>query len=163
MPISDPFNIPWVVATIQRLQPARVLDVGPGMGVYGVLLRQYLDIAQERITRSSWRVRIDGIEVYESYRNPIWEYFYDRVEIADFRATVSQIESYDVILLCDVLEHFTKQEGLIILDQCLDKARFVVVTTPRFNFPQGEWGGNPNESHLSTWTVSNSATYPCYA
>ena len=45
MPFSHSAQISTIVGYAERLQPASVLDVGAGMGQYGVLLRNHLEQA----------------------------------------------------------------------------------------------------------------------
>ena len=72
MPLSDVWHIPAVMHFVRAAAPTRVLDVGIGMGNFGLLVRQYGDIGNERLSREQWKLRIDGIELFEPYRNPAW-------------------------------------------------------------------------------------------
>lgn len=149
MPMSDTHHIPAVLHYAFALQPQTVLDVGVGMGAYGFLLRQYLDVGQERIRRADWRVRIDGVEVFEGYRNPVWDYAYDRVVLGDVRAVLPSLGRYDLVLLNDVLEHFERGDARALLREVLSRSAAVVATTPNREYPQGAWGGNEAETHRS--------------
>lgn len=149
MPMSDTHHIPAVLHYAFALQPQTVLDVGVGMGAYGFLLRQYLDVGQERIHRPDWRVRIDGVEVFEGYRNPVWDYAYDRVVLDDVRAVLPSLGRYDLVLLNDVLEHFERETARALLRDVLSRSAAVVATTPNREYPQGAWAGNEAETHRS--------------
>src|SRR5437763_9703367 len=118
MPVSDYRHIPAVRHCVTALRPARVLDVGVGMGCYGMRLRQQLDVSYERVKREDWQVRIDGVEVFENYRNPVWE-MYSTVTIADARDALRRCDNYDLILLNDVLEHFEREEARTMIDLAL--------------------------------------------
>ena len=149
MPMSDTHHIPAVLHYAFALQPRTVLDVGVGMGAYGFLLRQYLDVGQGRMRRADWRVRIDGVEVFEGYRNPVWDYAYDRVVLDDVRAVLSSLGRYDLVLLNDVLEHFEREDARALLREVLSRSAAVVATTPNREYPQGAWAGNEAETHRS--------------
>jgi hypothetical protein len=125
------------------------LDVGIGTGVYGLLLRAYLDIAQERLTRDAWKIRIDGVEIFEGYRNPVWDYAYDEVILDDARNVLKGRKQYDLLLFGDVLEHFERSEARALVDLALLHSSVLIATTPHIEMVQGTWAGNPAESHLS--------------
>ena len=55
-----------IVNTVLELGPTRVLDLGMGTGKYGFLLREQTDLAQGRLSRDDWRMRIDGVEGSEA-------------------------------------------------------------------------------------------------
>ncbi len=50
-----------------------------GFGKYGVLLREVFDIPYERYEKKSWQLKIDVIEGYNGYKNPLHKYVYDQV------------------------------------------------------------------------------------
>ena len=147
MPVSNLLHMPTVVHFVTVVQPRSILDIGIGMGSYGFLLRQYLDISKERLERSDWRVKIDGIEVFEGYRNPVWDYVYNNVVLSDIRLLIDDLESYDVIICNDVLEHFVKDYAILLIEQLLKRSRVLIATTPNRECPQGAWGGNEHEEH----------------
>jgi len=64
---------------IEMLSPDSILDIGAGIGKWGFLCRDRLEFLEGRHDRSAWRTRIYGIEVHAGFRNPIWDYCYDRL------------------------------------------------------------------------------------
>ena len=65
-------------------------------------------------------------------------------------------ESQDVVVMLDVLEHFTKEDGAHVLGELKRIARKkVVVFVPCKECPQGEYEGNPYQRHLSTWVPAD--------
>lgn len=147
MPVSNTLHLPTVIHFVESVEHHRVLDVGIGTGSYGFMLRQFLDISQERVAPESWEVTIDGIEVFEGYRNPVWEYAYDRVVIGDAREALDRVGQYDVVVCCDVLEHFDQAEARAIIAKCLQHGTALIATTPNGAWEQGAWGGNEAERH----------------
>lgn len=147
MPMSNPWHLAPVLHYLGAIKPARVLDVGVGTGTYGFMTRQFFDIGQERIKSEDWKLVIDGVELFEPYRNPVWEYAYNKVMMGDIRAVLPTLENYDVILCNDVLEHFELAEAQELVRGLLKKAPVVIATTPCFDMPQGAWGGNEAEVH----------------
>lgn len=155
MPVSNLLHLPAVVHFAGVIQPSTILDVGVGMGTYGFLLRQYFDIIQGRLQKEDWQITIDGIEIFESYRNAVWSYAYNMVHIGDVRDLVGDLPGYDLALCNDVLEHFELDEATGLLDILLNKCRTVIVTTPNTEYPQGAWGGNEAETHRCLLKVTD--------
>jgi len=61
-------------------------------------------------------------------------------------------ESVDLVVLLDVIEHFTRQSGFRMLESCESLAsKYVLVKTPNGFQPQGPEFGNPFDRHLSGW------------
>lgn len=73
-------------------------------------------------------------------------------------ADVAQVEfspkSFDAVVMMEVLEHLSEQDGLRLLEKAGQWAkRCVIVTTPNGYLPQGELGNNPYQTHRSGWEV----------
>ena len=152
MPYCDPINVPLVVAELQRLNPSSVIDVGCGMGGWGVVVREYLEFWYGRLERKDWHVRVEGVEIFERYRNPLWE-LYDRVHVGDALAFLQSGQRFDLGLCCDVIEHFRKEDGRRLLDAMLNSCDTVLVTTPisfwdEVGIVQQQ---NAHQRHLSLW------------
>lgn len=160
MPTSDYHQISDVMHVIEQVRPGSVLDVGVGFGKWGILCRELTEIYEERLLPASWVKRIDGIEIYEPYRNPLWELAYNNVYIGDARTVIDGLGRYDLIICCDVIEHFEKDEGRKLLGQMLDKAAYVIVTSPRGHAPQGAAYGNEHEAHRSEWGTRDLKNIP---
>lgn len=116
-----------------------VLDVGPGRGKYGLLLREYLNRPPRRI---------DAVELEPSYVDDRLRALYDDVFVGDVLALARALELYDVVLLVDVIEHLEKDDGLELLDRISGRA---VISTPVEFFSNGP-GLPPSEEHRSHWT-----------
>jgi len=149
--VSDASNVPFVATELQRLKPRSVLDIGVGFGKWGVVAREYLEAWRGRFRREEWQVRVEGIEIFEAYRNPVWDAVYDRVHIGDALELVGTLGHFDVALICDVIEHMDKAAGLQLLRRLLDACDTVIVTTPLSFWPQQEEHGNKHEKHISLW------------
>ena len=63
--------------------------------------------------------------------------------------------NYDLILLIDVLEHFEKHQGEVLLHKILRKNDGVLISTPKKPSSQKDAFGNVYETHRSMWTKSN--------
>ncbi len=131
MPQSNAYNIPWIIQLLSQINPKSILDIGVGNGTYGFLCRQYLEIAKRRLRKDEWEIQINGIEIFPEYRNPIWEYFYNDVTLGNILDIAQTISSYDVILLLDVIEHFSKSNGRWLVNELLKKTDYLLISTPR--------------------------------
>jgi cyclopropane fatty-acyl-phospholipid synthase-like methyltransferase len=158
MPISRPETIPFVLHQVIRLNPKSILDVGVGFGINGVLFRSQTDIRMAEIEKDrykNFKVRIDGIEIFQNYKNPIYDYIYDKIYYGDAYDLLDKISyKYDLIYLGDVIEHFEKERGKGFLKKCkkkLNKGGSLIITTPCYFREQTNVLDNDHEKHLSFW------------
>lgn len=158
MPTSDYTQIPDVIRALIESRAETVLEVGVGFGKWGALCREYIEINRGRMP-AEWRSRIDGIEAFEGYRNPLWS-AYDNIHIGDAMTVIDGLGTYDVVLCCDVIEHFEKEDGRRLLEKMLHHGRLVIITSPADESPQDAVYGNPHEEHKSWWTEADFASYP---
>src|SRR5262245_47014859 len=126
MPSSRPNTIPTVIHLLRQLKPQSILDVGVGFGKWGHLFREYTDILEAehepaRYRRKNWRVRIDGIEGHAAYLTPMHRFLYNRIHVGDAAHLLPKLSSYDLIFLGDVIEHFDKATGQVLLEVALAK------------------------------------------
>ncbi len=162
MPVSTSIHISHAVALIGHLNPRSVLDVGCGFGMWGFLCRMYLDISAMRVQPADWRVRIDGLELFEPYIQAHHRTLYNNILIGDIRERAASLEQYELIIAGDVIEHLEKDEGKQVLRQLYDKAQRALLV----NIPLGEgWEhpeahGNPGELHRSQWYPEDFLPYP---
>ena len=153
MPIGSYALVPHVAHALCRRQPRRVLDLGIGFGLYGAVVRQWLDQG----TRP-WRTNLTGVEGFSSYRNPTWD-LYNLIVVGPLQEFLARDhELFDFILLMDVIEHFERSEGAWVLGRCqklLSSRGCLMVGTPAIFMEQGAVSGNEFERHRSLWTVSD--------
>jgi hypothetical protein len=110
---------------IIALKPFSVLDIGSGFGKYGVLCREYLELWDGRQEYNFLR-RIDGVEAFKNYITPLHKFIYNNIYTENIIDLVKKLDyTYDLVLLTDVLEHFTKDEGEWLLKKyCLKTKAF---------------------------------------
>ena len=124
MPVSDPSNKPYAAELIMRLNPSTILDVGPGVGTCGSLIRERLEVD-----------RLDAVEIWAPY---IEKYrlkeIYDNVIISDVRYW--QDFEYDPVILGDVLEHLSFDEAMMLWKN-LSKHAGAILSIPIVHYPQG--------------------------
>jgi hypothetical protein len=160
MPVSLWLGLEDCLDAVTSSQPGSVLDAGIGFGLWGHLLRQYLDVWEGRITRDQWRVRIDGIEIDERRIQVHSRYLYDEVFVGDIRERVPDLgrqRGYDVILFGDVLEHLPKADAVRVLREAVVLAnKRVIVRVPLGDGWRRE-GRTPPDHHRSRWAVGDFA------
>lgn len=141
MPTSNLACAPEVLDLVAGVPHARVLDVGPGRGKYGVLLREYVaDVGT-----------IHAVEAWSDYITPRLEAIYDLVIPRDvMELTTDGLAFYDLVLMVDVIEHLTHDDGEALLD-CITGS--VVICTPRDYFQNPEARTIWTEDHRSHWKV----------
>lgn len=148
MPTSHWKQISHICEALTALQPDSLLEIGFGMGKYGVLAREYLDVWGRYFEPwGSHHTRIEGIEVHDLYLTDIARAAYDRIHLGDARVLLPTLGDYHTILLVDVLEHFTLAEGTVLLAECLRHAPHVLIGMPYLFAPTVEVWGNPHEIH----------------
>ncbi len=166
MPTSLLSTIEPVLRAVVALQPRSILDVGCGTGKYGVLFREYVEIAAQKdnpraCQRDHWKVQIDAVEAFAPYVTPLHHFIYDEVIIGDICEICADLPTYDAVFLGDVLEHLEKARGRRVLEVLYDKAeRGVVVSTPARRYEQCNMFKNKYERHRSFWHPNDFRRYP---
>ncbi|MHB1527475.1 MAG: class I SAM-dependent methyltransferase [Candidatus Dormibacteria bacterium] len=79
---------------------------------------------------------------------------HDEVVEGDLRSITFPAKSFDAVVLVEVIEHMSHEEGERLLEQALTWSRVkVVVTTPNGFWPQGALDGNLLQVHRCGWTI----------
>ena len=135
----------YIRDTIARVCPCAesVLDVGCGLS----LQSRYID-ADRRVGLDIYKPFLDKIETDVPYT----AVNADALDIDKFYAP----ESFDVVLVLDMIEHLDKDTGYRLLEIVEQVAkRLVYITTPRGFTPQNidlwECNGHEYQTHRSGW------------
>lgn len=136
---SHPEHRQWAKARYERLGPETVIDVGAGSGTYARAFRAPGDA-------SHWT----AVEVHQAYidRYRLAD-VYDAVVCADARTYLAGHEA-DLVILGDVVEHVTMDEGRQMLRDAM-RSSAVLLSIPLGRYDQGPLDGNQHEAHLATW------------
>jgi len=162
MPFSESSMLSAIVGFLEARQPKSILDVGIGFGQYGFLARTNLehlnlfewdDHGARKRTREEWLIKIDGIEAFPDYITPVSEYCYNTIYKGDALDVLPTItDKYEMILAIEILEHFSKEDGLRFLELLKGLAsKSVLISTPKI-FIEQNYPANPYENHRSFWT-----------
>lgn len=146
MPFSDSQGKAEIATWVTKIQPANVLDIGPGAGVYSDLVRQN---AQPNT--------VDAIEVWAPYVQQFRLHEkYDTILISDIMVIHPNfIHGYDLVIMGDVIEHLTRCEARAILAELVENNANVVVSFPVLHLDQGDYEGNWFESHRDHWSYQD--------
>ena len=149
MPFSvDAFDH-WVSTMIGILQPATVLDIGPGAGKYGRMVR-------EISAKSEFKTRTTAIEIDASYVETFQlRDIYDEIIIDDALNLIRNPRCrFDLVIIGDCIEHMRKSAGIDLLNFLIYRAGYVCVIYPD-RYVQDDWEGHAAEAHISTWSLAD--------
>jgi hypothetical protein len=119
-----------------------VVDVGPGEGKYGRMLR-----------RVQPDIKLIGLELDAGY---VEQYklrdIYDTVWVSDAAELLDEPErTFDAVIFGDCIEHMRKSIGLDLLNFLVYRSKFIAVKFP-LQMPQNAWQGHKSEAHVSVWS-----------
>ena len=142
MPSCRPDVISGVLYKVMDIKPGTILDVGVGHGKWSILCDEYLRYWTNLVPK------IDGVEIFENYKSPAYG-VYNEIFNCDVMSLVEKekIQNYDMVLIIDVIEHLSKENGFKLLEKC----NKYIVSTPNYWLPQGSSFGNDHEKHISKW------------
>jgi len=140
-----------ILAKIFSDEPLEVLELGCGRD--SVLLR------------TETQIKYTGFEIFEDYAKEIHKKISssENPNITEFKIIQEDFltydfgdKSFDLVIMIDVLEHLSKNDGEKILDIVQDIARkAVLIKTPNGFVHQNEFDGNTPQAHLSGWNIDD--------
>jgi hypothetical protein len=112
-----------------------VLDIGCGHGHYAKLLKHHFSVKN-----------FDGIEVWEPY---IQEYNLNNLYTNIYNVNILNFNFnyYDLIIMGDVLEHLSRDDGVNLINKLASKCTELLVIVPYY-LPQDIVNDNVYEVHL---------------
>ena len=133
----------------------KILDVAVGQGTYHNLFSN-----TDNLISCKWT----GIEIWPRWiRKFNLEKKYDNFFQADVRTfDYNQLNAVDISFAGDVLEHMTKKEAILLVENILNISDNLFISIPIVYMPQGSDGGNPYEEHIKPdWSHEEVlATFP---
>lgn len=162
MPFSNTEQLSPIMAEIANLNPRSILDVGCGLGVYGMLCRIHLDLYHDtefykKLDGSlPWNTRIEGIEGCPTYTPFIPAWAYDQIHTGNALEIVPTMPDnrYDLVLILAMIEHLDHEEGRCLLEHLKRIGKAIILSVPK-NWQAQEITGYPLETHRSHWTEQN--------
>lgn len=138
---SHPENKDYIAGVLRRYRPTKVLDVGPGAGVYLDILRSI-----------DPDIHVTGIEVWAPYIEQFrLRERYDLVLQGDVREL--RHWGYDCVIFGDVLEHMPTEDAV----ECWNSAggSLRILSLPIIHYEQEAINNNPYEVHVRPdWTTT---------
>lgn len=150
MPSSRPFFLEYFCDVLVANKPKSILDIGCGHGKFGFLAREYTDVWNGDYWKR--KVQIDAVEIFPKYIGKLQKEIYDNIYIDDALKVLPKLDKYEMIVCADVLEHFSTDRGIVLLDSIKVKSDFGMVITPVKVSKQKEEYGNKYETHCSQWS-----------
>jgi hypothetical protein len=145
---------------VLKLDPYSILDVGTGFGKYGVLCREYLELWDGRHKYDDFLRKIDGVEAHDKYITPLHRFVYNNIYSEDVLTLINRIDcKYDLSLLIDVLEHFDKAAGRMLLEKLLSKSKGVLISIPKNPSAQKNAFNNEYETHRAKWVKKELSSF----
>jgi len=165
--LSFPENIPQILRAIYILQPKTILDVGPGMGKYGLLIReQDISCKVEKAAHEGGDLKpkddliIDCAEDTEYFltgrHGDVLYKIYNRViaqSIFDIGDVLKE-KKYDAILLIDTVEHWTKEKAIALIEEMTNYSNVIISTPKRTGMYQEHLYGDPRH-HITQFQESD--------
>ena len=139
MPIGNAYATGELISFIEQNhifeQSINALDLGCGIGHNGFIFREMFEIRYLRLQPKEWMHRMEGIEIFEGYKNPVWDYFYDKVTIGDCLKLIGNLmdDNYDVVFATELLEHFEEDKVYFFVENILkklNKGGSLIITVP---------------------------------
>ncbi len=154
-------NISYNIELIRKLDPVSILDVGVGFGRWGILFREFLEVWDNGRYNGNWQRVIDGVEIFPGYIKEYHKYFYDEIYIVNALDFLNDTHNvYDLINFGDVIEHFPKEEGEMLIELALKKGKYVLINIPiGKHWAQDGSDDNPYEEHKSIWYNNDFTKY----
>ncbi len=121
----------------------KILDLGCGThSMVGILPKE--------------RFHTVGVELFDPYLDKAIESKRHAEYIkADMLQVAFDDNSFDAVVLLDVVEHLKKEDGLALLEKAKKWARKkIIVNTPNGFFKQAAYDDNDLQEHLSGWEIS---------
>jgi len=158
VPTSSPSVIPVMLKQMKRASgsPKAVLDIGIGFGKWGFLIRETFEAGpHQRWQREDWRIKIEGIEVFDKYVGPHQRSIYDEIHIGNAFEVIDGLGQFDFVILGDVIEHFTKEQGHELLGKVAKHTKRILISTPLGFMAGGHKQENEHEVHKSGWVAED--------
>ena len=128
-----------------------MLDVGCGKGKWGFLARLNAQFLVKEPPEE-----IVGCDVFLPYLRFVngLGVVYNALVLCDARSLPFRSKVFDIVLVAELLEHLSKEDGEKVLTESERVARKrIILTTPQYPLPQATIDNNVYQQHLSRYTA----------
>ena len=150
MPTSHDLFDHVVQNMLIKAQPSDVLDIGPGAGKYGKILREIELLEKrsiEKVCIEADQKVIERFELPEIYEKVI---HYNAAKLISEMPTLSG----DIAILGDVIEHLPKSVGADLIEYLQYRFRHIFLVIP-IDWVSFEFEDYDHESHVSIWRLDD--------
>lgn len=149
--MCDPALISPVAEVIKNLNPQSVLDVGTGLGKWGLIAREYTDIWHgSRHDKAEWQTKIIGLELQKQKRSA-GPNVYTAIYPGDLKLTylraIEEFGPFDLTLVIGVLDTLTPKDACALLGHLSLASKNILVGYSSKNRPEKK------AAPLSTWSA----------
>lgn len=140
------FYHPFISYFTPIISHKTVLDLGCGRGLTGCLMHGSRDLKGTKLI---------GLEINQKYINECKKHgIYDKIIKHRLPGIPLDGKSVDLIFCIEVIEHLTKEDGILLLEEIdrVSRGR-VIITTPNMFFHTLE--GSKEDEHKSLWSIKD--------
>lgn len=129
--MCDPSLVTPTIKAIQDLSPTSLLEVGVGVGKWGVLVREYVDGWNHgKRSKDSWQTKIYGLELKPGSRVPSWDVYnavFPGTAKRTHPAAIDHFGPFDLALIINVLEDLSASDATELLRNIMFASQNVLV------------------------------------
>lgn len=145
MPHSDNYFNSQIEQILKKFNYHQYLDVGPGYGKYGRMIREFKPDANLMAIEADWTYIL---------RFKLWR-VYNQIHFAKVENFFSQPKRFDfqteMVIIGDCLEHLKKSDGLDVINFLIYRCKHMIVVYPQ-KYIQFDLKRHTSEAHRSVWT-----------
>ncbi|MFL0266761.1 glycosyltransferase family 4 protein [Candidatus Clostridium radicumherbarum] len=136
MPLSYRELMPHIIKRVTLESPLSILDLCKYPMGHAVL-------AEENLNNSRSSLIVDRIDFDKSNNYLLYKNIYNQIYDGNIIDNIDSMSNYDVILISNVLEHFSKDNGFLLIDKLLRHTnKMLIITTPK----------SLDDKNLSRWS-----------
>jgi len=146
-------NIPIILKAVAESGAKTILDVGAGMGKYGLLIReQHLSMQAEAGSLYPIdKLFIDACEDTPYFtKRPAVKAIYNKVITESYFGILGKARYYQLVLLIDIIEHY-KKESIMVALKLLPRTQILISTPKQVTMYKKHYYGD-RRHHVTQWT-----------
>lgn len=147
MPDSSYKALTQILDIIKPESPGSILEISTGSFKIGLHLRDSFELPSERYNRSNWKLRLDSVETAYRPDDFVSRYIYNNLYTGGIMELAAELPIYDIIILIDVLQHYTKEEGRLLLHKLSKHSSKSIIASITVNYKL------PDAQVKSRWSV----------
>jgi hypothetical protein len=121
--------LPFCLEAVTELAPQRVLELGPGLGRWGMLIREFCENVGGDRCLESWRTHLVGIALAPEQIAEQHGTLYNQMLITDGYDLFNNDERWDLVIFSEVLRVWPRDVIEMNLQRALDHSDYVLLNT----------------------------------